>query len=398
MCKLKLIFLALFVSYSATVYAAPPNRTYNYVAHTTIDPNQNNTNENNLYSYLQAGVDTYAAGSIDNTAISNSAGIAYSKLNLIGSITNNDINSSAGIVASKLDLTSPGPIGSTASNTGAFTSLTGTTLFTTGNIGVGTSTANGRLIVQGGNVGIGTVNPNATLTVAGIVYSTSGGFRFPDNTIQTTAPRLGQVFTSSGTFEAPTGVTRVYLVGIAGGGAGAGINNVSNTGGGGGGSGQWITPMYPYTVVPGNSYTVTVGSGGTGVAGGGGSSGGNSVFDTLTLLGGTGGSGTTGGSTASVTGAGTAGSAGGSGGSGGGVVKTAVAGGAGGSGASSSGGGGAGSPYGTGGTGGEFNGAGGTSPTAGSGFGSGGGGGAATSGGSQSTGGNGAPGFWAVFY
>lgn len=189
--QLNLILLLLL--FPAIANAAAPTRGYNYVAHTTIDPAQNNSNENALYSYLQAGVDTYAAGSIDNSDISGIAAISYSKLNLIGSVTNNDISASAGIVASKLDLTSPGAIGSIAPNTGAFTTLvgtsvTGTTLFTTSNVGIGTSTAiGGRLMVQGGNVGIGTVNANEKLIVSGKVYSTSGGFQFPDNTIQTSA-------------------------------------------------------------------------------------------------------------------------------------------------------------------------------------------------------------------
>lgn len=38
-----------------------------------------------------------------------------------------------------------------------------------------------------GNVGIGTTSPTERLTVAGSVESTSGGFKFPDGTIQTTA-------------------------------------------------------------------------------------------------------------------------------------------------------------------------------------------------------------------
>lgn len=186
MCKFNLILLLLL--FPAIANAAAPTRAYNYVAHTTIDPNQNNTNENALYGYLQAGVDTYSSGSITNDAISGIAAISYSKLNLINSITNNDISSSAAIVASKLDLTSPGPIGSVSPNTGGFTSLTGTTLFTTGNVGIGTSTASGgRLMVQGGNVGIGTVNANQALTVAGRIYSTTGGIQFPDNTVQTSA-------------------------------------------------------------------------------------------------------------------------------------------------------------------------------------------------------------------
>lgn len=38
----------------------------------------------------------------------------------------------------------------------------------------------------GGNVGIG-VSPSQKLSVAGTVESTSGGFKFPDGTIQTTS-------------------------------------------------------------------------------------------------------------------------------------------------------------------------------------------------------------------
>jgi len=40
---------------------------------------------------------------------------------------------------------------------------------------------------MGGNVGIGTTTPSQTLSVAGIVESTSGGFRFPDGSVQITA-------------------------------------------------------------------------------------------------------------------------------------------------------------------------------------------------------------------
>ena len=50
------------------------------------------------------------------------------------------------------------------------------------------STINERMrITSTGSVGIGTPNPGQALTVAGTIESTSGGFKFPDTTVQTTA-------------------------------------------------------------------------------------------------------------------------------------------------------------------------------------------------------------------
>jgi len=49
-----------------------------------------------------------------------------------------------------------------------------------------------RFYISGsGNVGIGTTSPGEKLTVAGVVHSTSGGVRFPDGTLQTTAATGG---------------------------------------------------------------------------------------------------------------------------------------------------------------------------------------------------------------
>ncbi|TSA45922.1 hypothetical protein D4R51_01050, partial [bacterium] len=42
-------------------------------------------------------------------------------------------------------------------------------------------------ITSAGNVGIATTTPAYPLTVAGTIFSSTGGFRFPDNTVQTTA-------------------------------------------------------------------------------------------------------------------------------------------------------------------------------------------------------------------
>ena len=91
-----------------------------------------------------------------------------------------------------------------------------------------------------------------------------------------------ELFTSSGTFTAPSGITTVYLTMCAGGGGGAGADTGS-TRGGGGGAGECVI-SFPYTVVGGNNYTVTRGAGGAGgAAQGSGSDGNDTTFDTLTV-------------------------------------------------------------------------------------------------------------------
>jgi hypothetical protein len=100
-------------------------------------------------------------------------------------------------------------------------------------------------------------------------------------------------FTTIGTttWTAPAGVTEVEYL-IVGGGGGGG--NGYDTGGGGGGAGG-IVLTGTLAVTPGQTYTVIVGNGGTGGAdervNNAGTAGSNSVFATITALGGTGGQG-----------------------------------------------------------------------------------------------------------
>lgn len=98
---IKILFLILIL-FSTNLNAAAPTRAYTYVSNTTIDPAKNNTNENALYSYLQVGVDTYAASSITGAAVSSAAAIPYVSLSLANSIVNADVSSSAAIAASKI--------------------------------------------------------------------------------------------------------------------------------------------------------------------------------------------------------------------------------------------------------------------------------------------------------
>ena len=85
-----------------------------------------------------------------------------------------------------------------------------------------------------------------------------------------------QIFTSSGTFTAPGGVTKVYLSMVGGGGSGG-----AAAGGGGGGGAGGMVINYPYTVIAGNNYSITIGTGGTGVTiTNDGNNGGSTTFDT----------------------------------------------------------------------------------------------------------------------
>lgn len=83
-----------------------------------------------------------------------------------------------------------------------------------------------------------------------------------------------EVFTSSGTFNVPVGVTAVDVLVVAGGGGGGSRQ------GGGGGAGGVVVATVPVT--PSDSITVTVGAGGAGgTSGGRGSNGSNSSFGSL---------------------------------------------------------------------------------------------------------------------
>lgn len=120
--------------------------------------------------------------------------------------------------------------------------------------------------------------------------------------------------TASGTFTAPTGITKAYVIVVGGGGGGGrGLNSSSNNdtvfptvdGGTGGHGGMAIGTV---TLTPGTTYTITVGGGGNGNDSGTGGAGGSSSAFGLSATGGAGGgaasTGTPGATGASGTGSG----------------------------------------------------------------------------------------------
>lgn len=211
-------------------------------------------NASNLTSRL-------AVGSANRALLSDGTDVAYGQVSLTAGVTG----------------TLPIANGGTNSTSTTYCSLTanisGTLPVANGGTGATTHTANGVLIGEGSS---------ALTTVA---PSTSGNILTSDGTDWTSAAAAGgggltsvQVFTSTGTWTDPGGLSnvRVQLVGGGGGGAGS-----SGTGGGSGGAGGYSEELIS-TDTTGATEVVTIGAAGAlGAAGTVGNAGGTTSFGSL---------------------------------------------------------------------------------------------------------------------
>jgi hypothetical protein len=173
------------------------------------------------------------------------------------------------------------PMSNSISVTGSDLTMSGTT---------GTNITNATLVntgVTAGTYGSNTQIPQVTVDAKGRITSATALSLF---TAQNTV-----IFTSSGTWTVPQGVTTILVSGCAGGGGGG--SNTSN-GGPGGGAGQSVIKK-SISVTPNSTINITIGAGGAGgtnnAAGGNGGSttlvsGGSTL---LSLNGGNGGAGGT---------------------------------------------------------------------------------------------------------
>jgi hypothetical protein len=155
------------------------------------------------------------------------------------------------------------------------TGVTGTLPVANGGTGAATLAANNVLLGDGTNA-LQAVAPGTT----GNVLTSNG------TTWSSTAPTLsfagssGQVFTASGTFTVPVGVSAVKVTLVGGGGGGGGVTVFSfNEGASGGGGGGGVCIAYVTGLTAGGTVAVTVGIAGTaGGVGATGGAGGTSSF------------------------------------------------------------------------------------------------------------------------
>ena len=130
----------------------------------------------------------------------------------------------------------------------------------------------------------------ATAAALGKDSSPNGNNWTPNNIdVSSTTAIKSYTTTGSSTWIAPVGVTSVNYLVVAGGGAGGSAGpTMYDSGSGGGGAGGVANGSL--VIVPGTSYTLTVGTAGAGTSGRTrGANGSNSVFATITAIGGGGG-------------------------------------------------------------------------------------------------------------
>jgi len=191
-----------------------------------------------------------------------------------------DVTSSPGSTATTVAKIQ-GTAVSTPTGTGAVVLATSPTLATP-NIGAATATSINKIAITAPatsatlTIANGkTLTANNTLTLAGTDGTTlTGPATTPTGGVLAFGIPKFQQFTGSGTFTIPAGVTAAKVTVVGAGGAGGGCAAGTNNGGGGGAGGvgiKWLSGL-----TPGNTLTVTVGTGGAGISNATGNAGGAS--------------------------------------------------------------------------------------------------------------------------
>ena len=161
--------------------------------------------------------------------------------------------------------------GSSASCTGNAAGLSSTLVVASG--GTGATTATAYAVQCGGTTSTGAHQSVASVGTSGQVLTSNGAGALPTFQAAASGQLSYSLFTTAGTatWTCPTGVTKVFVI-VIGGGGGATGSDASGPGG---------LAIGSYTVTPGTGYSYTVGAGGAGSWAGIGTSGGTSSFSSF---------------------------------------------------------------------------------------------------------------------
>ena len=187
-----ILYTILFLA--SPSWASPPTRQFTYTPGSVITASENLANEDAIFNYLQAGIDTYSPLSLENADISASANIQSDKLNLT-SIAQNvgitsggsfDNNGTTNLDGALTVTTSASFSGATISNLGTVTTGVVTAIrINAGSIdaSIGDVTAKpGRFTsLRGSTFNLGTTNQGDVLydngtSITRLVPGTSGYF------------------------------------------------------------------------------------------------------------------------------------------------------------------------------------------------------------------------------
>lgn len=242
------------------------------------------TGDNSTKIATDAFVQNALANSIpltnDKIFVGNSSNIAAA----VSMSGDTSITNAGAVTVNKLQGTAfTGTTGSASSAVVLATSPTITTPTVSGNLSLGSST----VVAWNSDTGL-------SRTAADTLALGNGSSGDKSGTLQLLAIQgpgfQKQIFTSSGTFTIPSGITQVKVTVVGAGGAGGGSPGPSPGGASGGMSIKWLSGL-----TPGHTLTVTVGTGGTGTttvntAGGSGTSSsvasGTQTITTITANGG----------------------------------------------------------------------------------------------------------------
>lgn len=174
-------FLILFLLLCTTVEAAPPTRVATYSTGEVISSDEVTSNEDAIFNYLQAGVDSYSDLSIVNADVSASANIQSDKLNLTSIAQGVSITSSGSLTnAGSTSLTGGLTVSSTAATFSSATSFTSTF----------SATGTSNTIGNGGSDAL-TLNLPGGMSSAAMTWTLSGSL-----TVSGTIANLGTVTTA----------------------------------------------------------------------------------------------------------------------------------------------------------------------------------------------------------